>query len=42
MNCRYLVFKRRNKLYLVDFSDWINEDFEESYAVIFMMTVAEK
>ena len=42
MNDRDLVFKRRNKLYVADFSDWINQDFEESYAAICMMTVAEK
>jgi Arginine methyltransferase-interacting protein, contains RING Zn-finger len=42
MNDRDLVFNRRNKLYVADFSDWIKQDFEESYAAICMMTVAEK
>ena len=42
MNDKDLVFKRRNKLYVADFLDWINQDFEESYAAICMMTVAER
>lgn len=43
MNDRDLVFKRRNKLYVAGFSDWIDqEEYKESYAAICIrMTVDE-
>lgn len=43
MNDRDLVFNRQNKLYVADFSgDWINQEVEESYALICMIMVAKK
>jgi hypothetical protein len=35
-------FVRRNKLYVADFSDWINDEYEECNALLSLMTLEER
>ena len=39
---RDLKFVRRNKLYVADFSDWMDPDYEECNALLSLLTVEEK
>ena len=35
-------FVRRNKLYIADFSEWLDPDYEECYAMLSLMTAEER
>jgi hypothetical protein len=39
---RDVTFMRRNKLYIADFSEWIDDDYEECNAVLSLMTLEER
>jgi hypothetical protein len=39
---RDVAFVRRNKLYVADFSDWINDDYQECNAMLSLLTVQER
>jgi Reverse transcriptase (RNA-dependent DNA polymerase). len=42
MGVRDLEFVRRNKLYVADFSDWVNPDYQECNALLNLLTVEER